>query len=52
MELDITAHGGEWGLPDGGLAVHLEILNVVNLFGVAVALFDVPEPFVRFGERK
>ena len=42
LELDIATKGGKQVIPDGGLAAHLEILDVADLLDDAMVLFDTP----------
>jgi len=48
--LDIAAQGGEQGVPDGGLAAHLKVLDSADLLDGAVVLLNMPVPVVLGGE--
>jgi len=50
LELDIATKGGKQVIPDGGLAAHLEILDVADLLDGALVLFDMPVFVVLFEE--
>ena len=50
LELDIATKGGKQVIPDGGLAAHLEILDVADLLDGAVLLFDMPVFVVLYEE--